>query len=157
MNSSLCISLARSKSCNSFRRTLLQRMLHKFSALATVTHFDGITCRQNGRNTRKSFSRLLLPLFVPITPLGAHSYENIGGTPLPHAPGSMKTGSAAKYQCYVPLTRKLANASKKALCFLPLTDHVSCNSQCYLPLTKKGEGGGRRAGGIDRAGPSRRI
>ncbi len=31
--------------------------------------------------TRKSFRRLLLSLFVPVSPLGAHSYKKIGGIP----------------------------------------------------------------------------
>ncbi len=64
---------------NSFRRTLLQRLLHNFSAIAPVNLLDGITYRPNSRKTCKSFRRLLLPLFVPVSPLGAHSYKKMGG------------------------------------------------------------------------------
>jgi len=70
---------ARSKTCNSFRRTLLRRMLHRFSAVAPVTHLHGTTYRRKLRKSRKSFRRLLLSLFVPVSPLGAHSYKKIGG------------------------------------------------------------------------------
>jgi hypothetical protein len=34
-------------------------------------------------NPSKSFRRLLLSLFVPVTPLGAHSYKKMGGVPHP--------------------------------------------------------------------------
>jgi hypothetical protein len=63
---------------NPFRRTLLRTLLHNFSALMPVSHFDGITYRLNCQKPRKSFRRLLLPLFVPVTPLGAHSYKKMG-------------------------------------------------------------------------------
>jgi hypothetical protein len=33
------------------------------------------------RSTPKSFKRLLLSLFAPVSPLGAHSYKKIGGVP----------------------------------------------------------------------------
>jgi len=79
MNSSPGVPHSRSKTCNSFRRTLLRRTLHKFSAVAPVTHLDGIIYRRNVEKTRKSFRRLLLSLFVPVSPLGAHSYKKIGG------------------------------------------------------------------------------
>jgi hypothetical protein len=31
------------------------------------------------QDTHKSFRRLLLSLFVPVTPLGAHSYKKMAG------------------------------------------------------------------------------
>jgi hypothetical protein len=68
----------RSETCNSFRRTLLRRPLHKFGALAPVTPSDGISYGGNVQKTRKSFRRLLLSLFVPVSPLGAHSYKKMG-------------------------------------------------------------------------------
>jgi hypothetical protein len=72
-------SHTRSETCKSFRRTLLRRPLHNFSAINLVTHLDGITYRQNDEKSRKSFRRLLLRLFVPVSPLGAHSYKKRGG------------------------------------------------------------------------------
>jgi hypothetical protein len=69
------------KSPKSFRRTLLRRPMHKFSALPPVTRLDGITYRRNAEKSRKSFRRLLLPLFVPVSPLGAHSYKKMGVSP----------------------------------------------------------------------------
>jgi hypothetical protein len=139
----------RSETCKSFRRTLLRRPLHKFSALASVTWFDGITHRGNDSKTRKSFRRLLLPLFVPVSavfasresvrdPLGAHSYKKMGWYPLPCA------GIMAKSLCYVPLTRFQQNASKIIQCFLSLTGTQTCKSLCYVPLTENAGGGGIR-------------
>jgi hypothetical protein len=69
------------KTCNSFRRTLLRRSLHTFSAVAPVTHLDRMIYRRKVQKTRNSFRRSLLPLFVLVSPLGAHSYEKIGGAP----------------------------------------------------------------------------
>jgi hypothetical protein len=34
-------------------------------------------------NSCKSFRRLLLPPFIPVSPLGAHSYKKMGVAPLP--------------------------------------------------------------------------
>ena len=95
---------------NSFRRTLLRTVLHNFSALAAVNHLDGISYRPNRPKSRKSFRRLLLPLFVPVTPLCAHSYEKIGGTPPPLGfnlkPWTVNSRQTRNYQCYLPLTNK---------------------------------------------------
>ena len=73
---------------NSFVALLLRRSLHNFSALAPVTHLDGITCSQNRTKTGKSFIALLLPHFVPVSPLLHYSYEKIGVLPLPGTSGS---------------------------------------------------------------------
>jgi hypothetical protein len=78
MNSPLGSPHPRSETCKSFRRTLLRRPLHRFSALAPVTHLDGITYRRNALKSRKSFMRLLLSLFVPLSPLCAYSYKKMG-------------------------------------------------------------------------------
>ena len=80
--------LSRPKSRNSFRRTLLRPALHNFSALKPANLSNGITYGPKCPKTRKSFRRLLLPLFVPVSPLGAHSYKKIGGGPLPLSPKS---------------------------------------------------------------------
>jgi hypothetical protein len=79
MKFSLGTPHSRLKSRNCFRRTLLRRPLHKSSAINPVTYLDRISYGQNDEKSRKSFRRLLLRLFVPVSPLGAHSYEKIGG------------------------------------------------------------------------------
>jgi hypothetical protein len=141
------------KSRNSFRRTLLQRPLHKLSAIASVTHLDGITYRRNVAKSRKSFRRLLLPLFVPVSPLGAHSYKKMGGTPtFPADAWHLNNRSGPNYLCSLSLTRVHQNASKFTQCFLSLTDTQTCNYLCSLSLTKKGGEGGEE-GGIDRSHP----
>jgi hypothetical protein len=129
---------SRFRSSKSFRRTLLRRLLHTFGAVAPVTHSNGITYRRNYPKTRKSFRRLLLPLFIPVSPLGAHSYEKMGGAPsLPVDRWHVNNGSGPNYLCSLSLTRFHQNASKIALCFLSLTDIHSRNYQCSLSLTKK--------------------
>jgi hypothetical protein len=152
MASSLCIPLSRSQSRKPFRRTLLQRMLHNFSALAPAYHLDGITYQPNWRKrdfcvpricagTCKSFVALLLPALFPVSPLLHYSYKKIGGTPpFPDEPGQLKAASAAKYLCCLSLTRNRVNARKIAQCFLSLTDIISRNYQCCLSLRKKGRG-----------------
>jgi hypothetical protein len=91
------------KSRNSFRRTLLRRRLHQLSAVTPATCLDGITYRQIVENSRKSFRRLLLPLFVPVSPLGAHSYRKIGGG----GPRKVQTGDIPdridRVQSFTPL------------------------------------------------------
>ncbi len=99
---------------NSFRRTLLQPLLHNFCALAPVNHSDGITYRQLFTKSRKSFRRLLLSLFVPVSPLGAHSYEKMGGTP-PDA--SEIIPQDPNYLSYLPLTKFAPKCPKKAPVF----------------------------------------
>jgi hypothetical protein len=75
--------LTRSKSYNPFRRTLLRPLLHNFSAIKPVSQLNGMIYGANCQKSSKSFRRLLLPLFVPVSPLAAHSYRKVGGTPLP--------------------------------------------------------------------------
>ncbi len=122
------------KSPNPFVALLLRGALHNFSAAAPVTPLNGIAYRRIRQNTRKSNAALLLPHLVAVSPLLRYSYKKMGGGGYP-TPG--KPQGAAKYQCYLPLTKTLANAPKIPQCFLPLTDHLSRNYQCYLPLTKK--------------------
>ena len=162
MNSSPHHSTPNAIPRKSFRRTLLRPVLHNFSAFAPVNLFDGVTYRPNRRKTRKPFRRLLLPLFVPVSPLGAHSYENIGvwgvcafripmiriGTP---PDGGEIIRQSPNYLSYLSLTSILQIAPKNAQCFLSLTDTISRNYQCCLPLTKKGGGEGQV--GTDRAHP----
>ena len=46
-------------------------------------------------NTRKSFRRILLPHFVAVSPLGAHSYKKIGGRGIRVLPALSCEGRAA--------------------------------------------------------------
>jgi hypothetical protein len=146
---------------NSFVALLLQPTLHNFCALASVTHFDGITYRQNVRETRKSNAALLLPALFPASSLLRYSYRKIGGGGPARRSFSLPSEALAKEvytplasesiqqnrksQCCLPLTRNRENARKMALCFLSLTDIVSRNYQCCLSLRKKGRGRGRAA------------
>ncbi len=109
---------------NSFRRTLLRPLLHNFSALPPVNHSDGITYRQLFPKSRKSFRRLLLPLFVPVSPLGAHSYKKMGGTPLPRMKNSILHSSAPTRPCLTPLFSTL---SAKPYTFPPLSKPFEFN------------------------------
>jgi hypothetical protein len=70
---------SRSKTRNSFIALLLPAKLHNSGALASVNHLDGTTYRPDRQKTRKSNAALLLPLFVPVSPLLRYSYEKMGG------------------------------------------------------------------------------
>ncbi len=76
---------------NSFRRTLLQPVLHNISAIAPITLSDPAAYERIRPKSRKSNPALLLPLFVPVSPLLRYSYKKIGGTPLPQENSRLKT------------------------------------------------------------------
>jgi hypothetical protein len=132
---------SRSQTRKSNVALLLRRSLHNFGALTLASHLDGMTCRRNCQKTRKSNAALLLPLFVPVSPLLHYSYKKMGGAPLPCDMGHMKNSSAANYQCFLSLTKNDQSASEIPQCFLSLTSIHSCKYQCFLSLKKKGGGG----------------
>jgi hypothetical protein len=70
---------SRSKTRNSFVALLLQPTLHNFCAPAPINHLVRITYAPNCKKSRKSNVALLLPLFVPVSPMLRYSYKKIGG------------------------------------------------------------------------------
>ncbi len=122
---------------NPFRRTLLQPVLHNISAIAPVTHFDAITYQPNRRKSRKSLRRLLLPLFVPVTPLGAHSYKKMGGTPSPQEISRLETLTTCVM--YHLQTSRISR-QKTPNVFYRLQTPVPVTTFIFTHLGKKGEG-----------------
>jgi hypothetical protein len=100
------------------------------------------------QDTRNSFRRILLSLFVPVTPLGAHSYKKIGG--VPHPVGKDETSNTGFSLCGVSQngTHRLSPVSFKPIAHLfeaprgwspavaghPV-DIVGTYPQCFLSLT----------------------
>jgi hypothetical protein len=82
------------------------------------------------RDTPKSFRRLLLPLFVPVTPLGAHSYKKMGGVPQPV--GKDETSNTGLSLSGV--SQNGTHRLKPAVARDPV-DIVDSSLQCFLSLT----------------------
>jgi hypothetical protein len=100
-------------SCKSFRPTLLRRTLHRFSAVASVNHLAGITYPQIRENSRKSNAAILLPHFLPVSPLLHYSYKKMGGAPLsPCLPASLGNYFPAS----LPLWLFASSSSRVTLC-----------------------------------------
>jgi hypothetical protein len=121
VNSPPTIPHSRSESRKSFRRTLLRRQLHKLCAVVPVTHLDGITYRRNVQKSRKSFRRLLLPLFVPVSPLGAHSYEKMGVPGGTRSTGFNLCGLGGRERPKAPLCNSFRSSRFQASCKAPLS------------------------------------
>jgi hypothetical protein len=137
----------RSKTRNSFVALLLQPTLHNFSAVAPLNRLDGITYRRNGQKTHKSNAALLLPLFVPVSPLLRYSYKKMGG--VPHALRSFSEGGfpwlppglIRNYQCFLSLTKNIAHTQKKDPNVFYHLRTTSPVSTCVFYLLRKRRGG----------------
>jgi hypothetical protein len=117
--------------------------------IATPTHLNLFQANQSAspftQETRNSNAALLLPLFVPVTPLLRYSYKKMGG--VPHPVGRDETRNTGFSLCAVSQngTYRLKPVSRKPITHLleaprgfntpDPVDIVDTNLQCFLSLT----------------------
>jgi hypothetical protein len=122
---------SRSRSRSSNAAVLLQPVLHNFCALAPVNHLHRITYRRNCQKSPKSNAALLLPLFVPVSPLLRYSYKKMGGYPPPRFHASLAP-------CF--------SASRSAKSFRFSTCRLRARNSFRISTYEKRAGGGGNTG-----------